>query len=477
MEFRDPDNAVYFFSGSWYRIASDRSAGVLDRLREDILYRELVNSGSLLGYERVGVVEARTVLDAAQSTLGSSRRLGDAVYRVESLTSHSYPWEWPDELLRRAGLLTLSIRSRLLEIGLDLKDASALNISFRGTTPVLLDIGSIESWRPHPSWNAARQFAEHFLNPLVVAAVTGLTAAEFWSITRRTGLSSQQARSLLPLRTRMRPRLTLLQQSTRSGGRRAPVEVALSAGTEAERGLAMQATVALTRRFKSEMERLRSQDARRTTWVDYGSRGHYTEASLQTKLDLATAFITREEGRSRLVLDVGGNDGLTASHLRSTAGANVIIIDRDAGALDQFLARESGSALSGSTATILPLAADLTNLTWGSGVLGESVQSFTSRMSPSAVICQAVLHHIVITQGLPLPTVAASLAAFGAPLQVEFATENDPKVELLISQIPGWSGVYSLAALLDALRVHFRDVAIVGTTTEHRSVVEAVNLR
>ena len=56
--------------------------------------------------------------------------------------------------------------------------------------PVFLDLGSVEEWRPNPSWNASRQFIEHFVNPLAVGSGDRVTAADAWELGRHRGLRS-----------------------------------------------------------------------------------------------------------------------------------------------------------------------------------------------------------------------------------------------------------------------------------------------
>ena len=90
-------------------------------------------------------------------------------------------------------LLTARLRLRLLEIGLDLKDASAMNVQFTGIQPVFIDLGSIERWRPNPGWNAARQFIEHYVNPLAVGSAGPLTSAAAWDLGQRRGLRTDVA--------------------------------------------------------------------------------------------------------------------------------------------------------------------------------------------------------------------------------------------------------------------------------------------
>ena len=175
------------------------------------------------------------------------------------------------------------------------------------------------------------------------------------------------------------------------------------------------------------------------------------------------------------MLDIGGNDGMTALAITRATGARAIVMDADAGALDVLCGRlaASGNAAGGEASLITPLIGDLTNLTTGSGLLGREWQAATDRIRPDAVLCQAVLHHVVITQGTPMQLAVDALAAFGAPLQVEFATPEDEKVRLLLSPLPNWSGEYDIEALVEAMRRRYSSVEVVGTTSPTRVVVEA----
>jgi hypothetical protein len=467
--FRDPENAAFAHEGTWYRIAGPSSTEALRALRASDLYASLVAAGSLVEFNEQP--DATAVLDAFARTSGRPLQPGTSVFAVEPIEVISYPWEWPNSLLEAAGLLTLSLRERLLEIGLDLKDASAFNVQFTGMTPVFVDLGSVERWRPNPSWNASRQFIEHFINPLAVGSGAKVTAADAWDLGKHRGLRSDAARALLPKKARRSLSLLLLQATTRPVEKNAPSESTFADTANKNRDLARNATRSLTRRLAKQVRKLHGKE-HATTWVDYGTRAHYESDDLTRKSALATDFITAEIGRSRLVLDVGGNDGFTAAHLARHAGARVIVMDADAGALD-MLHQGLPADIAGS---VTPILGDITNLTPASGLLNREFVAFTQRVRPSAVICQAVLHHVVITQGTPMQFAVDALAAFGAPVQIEFADEFDEKSRILLSQIPNWSGDYSTEALLAALRNRFARVEVMGTTSATRVVVNAWDL-
>ncbi len=471
--FRDPENAAVCLDGVWYRIARPSSAEALRRFRQSDLYRELVDDGTIVRFDEVPAADSASVLEAYRSTADRAPAADAAVFSVESVSLISYPWEWPNSLLETAALLTLDLRTRLLGIGLDLKDASAFNVQFRGMLPVFMDLGSIEEWRPNPSWNASRQFIEHFINPLAVGSGDRVTAADAWELGRHRGLRSEAARQLLPKGRSRSLSLMLLQATTRPVEKNAPSESRYAGQANANADLARSATLSLTKRLAKQVRKLHGGE-HATTWVDYGARGHYGSDDLVRKSELATAFVKAAPGRHELVLDVGGNDGFTATHLVRNADARMIVMDADAGALDVL--HGGVSQVPEIAGRVTPLLGDITSLTPSSGLLGREFLAFTDRVRPSAVICQAVLHHVVITQGTPMPLAIEALAAFGAPVQIEFATEDDEKTLLLLAQIPNWSGDYSTEALLAALRTRYANVDVAGTTSPTRVVVNAWDL-
>ena len=468
--FRDPENAAFTDDGTWYRVARPSSAQALRALRSSDLYPELLGEGAIVGYDELPEDDAEGIVARHAAQSGRPQVTAAAVFRVESVDVITYPWEWPNSLLESAALLTLDLRRRLLGIGLDLKDASAFNVQFRGMRPVFIDLGSIEAWRPNPSWNASRQFIEHFINPLAVGSGDRVTAADAWELGRHRGLRSDVARQLLPPRRRRSMSLMLLQATTRPVEKNAPAESRFSGDAQRNQDLARNATLSLTKRLARQVAKLRG-GRHATTWVDYGTREHYGSDDLTRKSAFATSFVSAEPGRAALVLDVGGNDGFTAAHLVRQAGARVVVMDADAGALDVLNAGMSGvPELAGR---VVPILGDITNLTPDSGLLDHEFAAFTRRVRPTAVICQAVLHHVVITQGTPMPFAVDALARFGAPVQIEFATEEDEKSRLLLGQIPNWTGDYSTEALLAALRARFAHVEVAGTTSATRVVVNA----
>jgi len=468
--YRDPENFAVPIDGQWFRICAPRAAAALEKLRTSDLYTSLTADGAILDFEPV-LNEVRTrVLANPRSRVRKFDEATWQVYRIPTVPLITYPWEWPNAVLAEAGIHTLRLREQLLEIGLDLKDAAASNIQFRGMRPFLLDIGSIEPWVPNPSWNALKQYVENFINPLAVGRRRHISAADVWRLNPSGGLPSPVARELMAPRHRANLGLAVLQWSTIPREGRKPAEVRYQQTAQTNPSSALKATRSLTRRLQKQTRKL-SPPRQRTTWADYGSRDHYTSDGLRDKVRLAQDFVREHADGSGPVLDVGGNDGMTAITLARETDPSIVVLEPDSGALNHLT--QDLLADQQLASRIQVLRGDLTNPVSSGGLLGEEFRSLFERVRPSATLCQAVLHHVVITQGIPIELAIRSLANFSAPLQVEFAGEDDPKVKLLVSQIPHWKGEYNQESLIKALERHYECVEIAGHSTATRIVVNA----
>ncbi len=468
--FRDPQNGAFSDGKSWFRVADEESADALRSLQSSPLYDELVSEGVIPLFEELSEGDSRALMTGFREISPRSLPNRMRVFRVEKVEPISFPWEWPNVMLQLAGLLTLSLRSRLLAIGLDLKDASALNIQFRGLKPVLIDIGSIEFWKPEPGWSALRQFVEHFINPLAVGASPVISSAQAWRLGNgQKGLASAQSRRLLPLRQKLSLGLGLIQAATiprRVGGMRPAI---FSPKSASERALCLRANQSLVRRLRKIVLKLETK-IHRSTWATYGSRHHYSLDEIETKKELARLFVGRNAVLGETVLDIGGNDGLIGIELANCQDVFVIVADSDPGALD-LLSRQLEK--HPSLNRVMPIVVDVLSPDIFRGALGGEFEQFSRRVRPKAVLCHAVLHHLVITQGVPMGIAVAALGEYGAPLQIEFVTEEDSKVQDLLAQIHGWRGDYSLAVLVEALTRFYQQVEVVGKTTPTRVIVEA----
>jgi SAM-dependent methyltransferase len=148
---------------------------------------------------------------------------------------------------------------------------------------------------------------------------------------------------------------------------------------------------------------------------------------LQAKESFVSAAI--ENAKAQNVLDVGCNTG-HFSQLAARNGARVIAIDQDPAVIDAVWTQAAAANLN-----ILPLVVNLARPTPASGWRNQECPSFLERARGSfdLVLMLAVLHHLLVTEQIPLPEImklAAELTS--AFLLVEFVAPHDPMFHSLV---------------------------------------------
>lgn len=405
--FRDPCGRVFRRNGVLYREVTARYRADWDQLVESGLLASLHADGSLIAH------------DEADPSLA----LGAEAVRVlapEEVPFVSYPYEWSFGQLKEAALLTLAVHRRALKHGMVLKDASAYNVQFLRGRPVFIDTLSFERWKEGTPWVAYRQFCQHFLAPLALAATTDVRALSF-SRVHLDGLPLDLASSLLPWKTRLRPGLlTHVHLHARAQRRHS--------GAPAKTTSARMSAFALEA-LADDLERLvasLSWEPSGTTWADYYNDTNYSPEAFEAKQRLVASFI--DEVKPKRVWDLGANNG-RFSRLATERGAFTVAFDGDPAAVEQNW-RE---VRKGSETLLLPLVLDLANPSAGGGWEGTERDSIFERGPADLVLALALVHHLAIGNNVPLERVARFLSRIGTTLVVEWVPKEDSQVQRLLA--------------------------------------------
>ena len=347
------------------------------------------------------------------------------VLRHERIPMVSYPSEWSFEMLRDAALAHLDLSRRAIAAGLSTKDASSFNVTFDGTRPVFLDVGSFEVPRRAEAWAGYRQFGDHFLDPLVLQAQGG-AAFHPWLRGTVNGISPADVASLVPLRRRLRKGLAVHVTAAARTERKA---LAAPEGADLQGRRAGFSPKLVTAQLDSLERTVRALrwKAQRSVWSDYSDRSHYG-----SELPAKERFVREAVAATgpKLVLDLGANDG-HFSLLAVEAGApRAIAADVDHLVVDRLYRhlRDTGEQ------RILPLVVDLMNPAGSSGWRSVERRPFLERARPDLVLCLAVVHHLAITDNVPFAEIVEMLAGFGCPVVVELPGPDDPKVQVLLAR-------------------------------------------
>lgn len=343
------------------------------------------------------------------------------IYEHEKVFFPSYPHEWPAEMLWAAAVHTLDLAQALLPVGWGLKDATPQNVLFDGPQPVFIDLLSFEPRRPDdPLWNPYAQFVRNFLLPLLAERLWRTPLADVF-LTRRDGLEPEELYRYCGFWTRWRPAVFSLVTLPVWLARRARhASASLYRQQSADPEKARFILESLLRRLRRIVSRLEPRRGQHSGWSDYMATHSYTEPAFAAKERFVRE--TLAEYHPRDVLDVGANTG-HFSGLAAESGARVVAIDIDPTCVGAIWRRARDRAQP-----ILPLVVNLARPTPALGWNYRENPSFLQRAAGrfDCVLMLAVLHHLLVTERIPLAEVLALAARLTTrTLVIEFVAPDD----------------------------------------------------
>ena len=128
-----------------------------------------------------------------------------------------------------------------------------------------------------------------------------------------------------------------------------------------------------------------------------------------------------------MVWDLGANNG-EFSRIASEAGIYTISSDIDPTAVEQNYRRIRHE----NETNLLPLILDLTNPSPGLGWANNERDSFRQRGPVDMLFALALIHHLAISNNVPLAQVAEFFAELGNWLIIEFVPKADSQVQKLL---------------------------------------------
>lgn len=406
--FRDPQGFLFEEGGVLYRQVNESGRADYEALVRSGLYDELTAQGILVRHQEVE---------------GPRGPGAWKVLRPEPIPFISYPSEWCFGQLRAAALATLRVQDAAMRQGMSLRDASAFNIQFDGSRPLLIDTLSFERYVEGRPWVAYRQFCQHFLAPLFLRAGCDPRLAAL-SASFIDGVPLDLARRLAARRYRWNPGfLAHVSLHARAQERYKDAPARPSAAPRLRR----EALSAIIGSLRSTVERL-SWNPAGTQWADYYSKTNYTDAAMEQKKLFVAEVV--QQVQPRQVVDLGANTGAFAE-VAARAGARVIAADVDHGAVE--LCFRSACATEGSR--VLPLVVDLASPTPAVGWMNAERSSFLERChgKTDLVLALALVHHLAIGNNVPLRKVAELLARTAPLAVVEFVDKADSQVQRLLA--------------------------------------------
>jgi SAM-dependent methyltransferase len=422
VSFRDPAGQLFRFGGRMVRAVNPAGAAGVTSFLDSRQARDLMAAGSIVGTRRLDAAETNEALSHLKLSSLFQDRPSALLLEHDRIEFPSFPFEWPPEMLYQAAALTLDLAQRLQADGIGLKDATPYNVLFRGPEPVFVDFLSFERRQPGDmSWLPYAQFIRAFLLPLLAQKYFGVTPGQVF-LTRRDGLEPEEVyRWSGRVQKWLPPFLSLVTLPTLLGRRvnrddRTIYRPRISADPEK----AAFVFRSLLKGLERTLAKLKPSPGR-SEWSDYlTANNNYSAANFEAKTNFVQWALS--EFRPKRVLDVGCNTGFLTS-LAARSGSRVVAIDSDPVVVGETWRKAREEHLD-----ILPLVVDLARPTPAVGWRNSECASFLerSRSAFDAVLMLAVIHHLLVTERIPLARIVDLAAELTADLLVvEFVAPQD----------------------------------------------------
>jgi len=427
--FRDPAGSLFRHQGRVLRVVNALGAADLEAFLASQSGRKLMAEGAVVPTRALDAAECRELLaDPSVRELYDARG-GQTILEHERVDFPSFPYEWTAGMLHAAGVLTLDLAQTLLADGLGLKDGTPYNILFRGPEPVFIDVLSFERRQPgDATWLPYAQFVRTFLLPLLANQAYGLGLDQILT-TRRDGLEPEEVYRWSKPSERLRPPFfSLVSMPTWLGAKHKQDDTSiyrkkLLSDSEKARFILDH----LLNGLRRTLRRLKPVEGQSSVWSDYmTTNNNYTADHFQAKQRFVGEALA--EFRSRSVLDVGSNTG-HFSAIAARGGAKVVALDYDPVVLGAVWRQARAEKLQ-----ILPLAVNLTRPSPGTGWRNQECASFLDRARGKfdAVLMLAVIHHMLVTERVPLADILDLAAELTTNLLViEFIAPGDSMFQRL----------------------------------------------
>lgn len=405
--FRDPSGFLFYIDDQIYRQINKTYKENYDYLMNSGLYKTLVDADLLIPHIEVDI----------------SGPEPDKAYKIikpEPVPFISHPYEWCFAQLKDAALTTFKIQKIALDFEMTLKDCSAYNIQFVKGKPTFIDTLSFEKYHEGQPWIAYRQSCQHFIAPLALMSYRDIRLNQLFRI-YIDGVPLDLASSLLPSSTNFKASL-LSHIHLHAKSQKHYADKAVKIGGHKISRLSFMGLIDNLESATRKMD----WKAKGTEWADYYEDTNYSIDAINHKKKIVADFL--DKTNPGIVWDIGANDGLF-SRIASDKKMLTISFDIDPAAVQKNYLQ----SVKNNEEYILPLLLDLTNPSPGIGWENTERISLMHRGPADTAFSLALIHHLAISNNLPIGKIAYFFSQVCKSLIIEFVPKDDSQVQKLLS--------------------------------------------
>lgn len=430
---RDPSGYIFKHNNKIYRAINHSYRQNYEHLINSGLYQKLCSENLLIPHSELCVNDF---------TFDCYKII--APIEIEFI---SHPYEWSFQQLKDAAATTLLIQKYALEKNMSLKDASAYNIQFLNSNPILIDTLSFEIYKEGYPWIAYKQFCQHFIAPLALMSKTDIRIHRLLN-DFTDGIPLDLANAVLPIKSKLNPKILLhISLHSKAQKKFKNKKLEIKQGKFSKKSffnlidnlVDTVNSINLGRRYNKGF----------SNWVNYYDQDILNLNYLNHKKQLINTLLDNE--RPRTMWDLGSNIG-TFGKIATKKNIKVISFDSDPLIINNLYS----NCKKESESNILPLILDFTIPTPPSGWLLSERASFFERPMPDLVMALALIHHLAIANNIPMNSLADFFSRISKKLIIEFIPKTDPNAKLLLLNREDIFEQYNQANFEKEFQKHFR---------------------
>ena len=161
-------------------------------------------------------------------------------------------------------------------------------------------------------------------------------------------------------------------------------------------------------------------------WGDYYTFTNYDKAAFESKKSIINSYIDKVHPKT--LWDFGANNGLF-TRLASSMGIESVAFDIDPIACE----KNYNMIKKNNEKFLLPVLFDLTNPSPNIGWANKERVEISLRQKPDLIMGLALIHHIAISNNVPLESIAKYFSALSEYMILEFVPKEDSQVQKLLA--------------------------------------------
>lgn len=410
--FRDNSGFIFYESGEVFRAINNSYRENFEFLVSSGLYDHLLKENLIIPHSEADFT-------------GKSDPNIFKIIKPEKIDFISYPYEWCFTQLKDAALTTIKIQREALHFGMTLKDSSAYNIQFREGKPVLIDTLSFEIYEENKPWAAYNQFCKHFLAPLVLAAYCDIRLNQLLK-NYIDGIPLDLAKNILGYKLIFRPGIYLhIGVHSNFQSKYSDEDKKISINSKL---INKSSLLRLADNLELTIEKLKA-NKNRTEWSEYYSETH-SKSYYKIKKEIVESYI--EKAAPGIIRDLGANEGEFSKLAAADHKIKVTSFDSDSACIEKLYNYVKEQNVKNISPFIIDLSNPSPSVGWANSERNAFIQRLSSEKNNTLIMALALIHHLSISNSVPLNLSAEFFSKICNYLIIEFIPKSDPMVEKLL---------------------------------------------